>query len=697
MLQDVIEALRRNSPEAIALARAEVEAAPGNPEAHHLLGIAQRGQGDLDGARASFEKAIELAPSEAVFHFSRALLARTEGDLAHADRASASAVALDPNLFDAYLLRIQLAVAAQDFAEAERQIEMAEKADREMPGLVYLAGQVAWIKGDHERAVRLLSAAAAEQPGNAQMLATLGSAYHGQGHFAFAEQCLRRALEIDPTQTRWRRALVEALVRQNRDDEAEAELALYRQHHPREPGGLVLQAEMSLRKGKPEAALADFRTVLAQSPREMRVLAGLQDTLTAIADPALARGAWEGVLKADPALDQVWMARLAVSEEDRDYEDVLRRWREALPASAAALLHQARRDGYKGRDAEAEAGYDAVLALAPGHHDALLGKAILALHRDPAQALAPLDALIAQASPQQAVFARFVRGLAQDRLQQPEQAVAEWRQGRSSVGLEPIAQSLPPDAARDLVAGAGTEPVNPVVMLWGPPGSGSERIAFCLRTAPGRSLLQAANNAPRTPLYAGHFVARALDAAALPGVIGEMLPVYAKMLEPHLARGQQGVFDWLAQWDARIVPALRRALPGIRLVAVLRDPRDMLLNWLAFGAPSPLRFGEPVAAARWLAAQLEHLLRSRDELGLPVLIVDMDQFDAGPDEAMRDLAGFAGLPSAPDPKPATQMLADGWRLPTRLPVGRWRAYRQPLAAAFEVLAPLVERLGYPHA
>ena len=241
MLQDVIESLRQNAPDALALARAEVDAEPGNAEAHHLLGLAQRMVGDLDGARTSFDKAIELAPNESIYHLSRALLARAEGDLALADSASARSLALDPNRFDAYLLRIQLANAAGDFVEAERQIELAERADREHPQLLFLAGQVALLKGDGERAVKLLNTAAIEQPRDAQVFATLGMAYQQQGHFAFAEQSLRKALELDPVETRWRRLLVEALLSQNRNDAAEADLAIYRQDHPQDPGGMVLQ------------------------------------------------------------------------------------------------------------------------------------------------------------------------------------------------------------------------------------------------------------------------------------------------------------------------------------------------------------------------------------------------------------------------------------------------------------------------
>ncbi|HTA65044.1 MAG TPA: tetratricopeptide repeat protein [Xanthomonadaceae bacterium] len=695
----MIESLRQNAPDALALARAEVDAAPGNAEAHHLLGLAQRVTGDVAAARASFDKAIELAPNEPVYHLSRALLARAQGDLALADSASARSLALDPNRFDTYLLRIQLALAAGDFAEAERQIEMAERADREHPQLLFLAGQVALLKGDGERAVRLLGTAAIEQPRDAQVFATLGMAYQQQGHFAFAEQALRKALELDPDQTRWRRLLVEALSSQNRNDAAEAELAVYRKDHPQDPGGMALQGELRLRAGQTAAALADFRAALRQMPRDMRALAGLQNTLVAIGDPALMRGAWEGVLQDEAGLDTIWMTRLLASADDADYDDVLRRWRAALPTSVPARLHQARRDGYIGRDDEAEADYDAVLASAPTQFEALTGKAAIALHRDPAAGILRLDALIAQASPLQAPAALAIRGQARDRLGQLPEAIADWQQARAAFGTDPVDRPLPPATANALIANLPPDPAEAqVVMLWGAPGSGSERIVAALRTVSTRPLLQPADArtvSPRKPNYPESFVARALNAAELPGVVNEMVPVYARMLEPHLTQGRKGVFDWLAQWDARMVPALRRVLPGTRLIATIRDPRDMLLNWLAFGAQADLKFGDPIVSARWLAGQLEHLLFSRDDLHLPVLIVEMDRFDADPAAGVKEIAAFAGLSSAPDPQPAVRMQVDSWRLPTLLPVGRWRAYHELLAGAFDVLAPVAERLGYP--
>lgn len=699
MLQDVIDALRRKDPEALALARTNAAATPDIAAAQHLFGIAQREAGDRAGARASFERAIELAPDESLYHFSHALLAYSEGDFAAANRSSAHAVALDPNQLGAYVLRIQLALASGDHAEAERQLNLAERVDPDHPQLLFMAGQVALAKGDGDHAIELLGKAAAERPQDAQVFAALGSAYQRFGHAAFAEQALRKAMTLDPAATRLRRLLVEALISQDRVDDALAELALYRQQYPRDPAGSVLEAEMQQRAGDPAAALASYRVALAQAPRNLRVLMGAQRVLEMLADMNLARAVWEDALRQDSGFDLVWASRLAVSADEDDARDVVRRWREAMPDSAAAFLNQARQDEVDGHDARAEAGYDAVLARAPHQADALFGKAAFEFRRDPAAAVARLGTLIAHASPMQARSALSWRGQAHDALQQTPAAVADWQQAHAGLGVLPPPQSLPAEALRELSAKVPLPAANSdsqLVMLWGPPGSGSERLAAALRLSPSRPLLQAFRElAPRMLQFPEAVIARALDAEELPALAASVAMDYARTLAPVLSQGNQGVFDWLVHWDARAVPLLQRASPGTRLIAVLRDPRDLLLNWLAFAAPAGPAFVDPVANATWLANQLEHLLFSRDDLQLPALLVDMDRFDADPVATMQEIAAFADLPTAPDTQPALQRLSGPGGLPTLLPAGRWRAYRGELDAAFAVLAPLAERLGYP--
>ncbi len=697
MLQDVIEALHRKDPKALALARVEVAAAPESADAQHLLGIAQREAGDRAGARASFERAIDLAPDESQYHFSHASLAWFERDFDAANRSSAHAIALDPNQLGAYFLRIQLALARGDHAEAERQLSLAERVDPDHPQLLYMVGQIALLKGDGERAIGLLNQAAIAQPRDAQILATLGFAYRRQGHAAFAEQSVRKAMELDPRETGWRSLLIEALVDQGRSEDSDVELERYLQQRPEDPDVVLFKAQMQMRMGRMAEAAAEFRNVLKQRPGDARAISGLQQTLAGSVDREFVRDAWETVLRDDPRFDLAWALRLAAAIIEVDFDAVLHRWCDALPDSVAALLHRARRSESQGREAEAVAAYDGVLARLPLQFDALAGAAAIELPRDPAASIETLELSFSQATPAQAAAALAMRGLAHDRLQQLPLAIADWLKARAEFGMDPPDLPMPAAVASELVAGLPAASGNAeVVMLWGPPGSSVERLAAALRQSPGLRFLQAAERfAPRAPHYPESFLTRALNPAELSSVIDEVAPVYARLLEPHLAQSRLGVFDWLSQWDARVVPLLRHALPGTRLIAVLRDPRDMLLYWLAFGTPANLRFANPVAAAAWLGNQVEHLLFSRDALELPVLVVDMDRFDAQPAEAMQTIADFAALPASPDPRPALRPLVGVGHLPTLLPAGHWRIYRDELAEAFALLVPIAERLGYP--
>ena len=699
MLHDVLDALRRHSPDALELARAAVQAEPQNPDAQHLLGIAQRDAGDLEAASTSFERAIALAPEESLYHFSRGLVAFSQRDFATAAAASERAVAFDPNQLGAYLLRIQLALAAGDHAEAERQLKLAERVDPEHPQLLVVAGQIALLQGDRDRALKLLAAGAQALPNDVQALTTLGMAYLRFGHYSFAEQSLRQAMAADPDATRLRRVLVESLMGQERFDEAARELAAYQQQHPQDHASHVVGGELQLRASDARGALDSFRTALTRTPRNLRALIGLERALNMLGDVALARSVWEELLQHDSVFDPLWSSRLTTSADEADGYDVLRRWRDAMPDSAAAFLNQARQDEVDGHEDAAEAGYDAVLVRAPNQVDAQFGKIAFELRRDPALAILRLDALIAQASPPQAKPAMAWRGQAHDALQQPLEAVADWQQAHAGLGLLPPARPLPAYLLQALIATlpAPSAPVDDApILLWGPPGSGSERLAATLRFAPGRPVLQTTPELmPREMELRGDFLDRALSADTLPVAANEVAAAYAQLIAPLTQQGNdRGVFDWIATLDARLLPVLQHALPGTRLLAVLRDPRDLLLNWLAFGAPAGPNFTDTNASAHWLASQLEHLLFARDVLQLPMHIVDMDRFDSDPATELKAIAAFADLPTVPSAEPALAHRTGPGKLPALLPTGRWRAYRDVLGAAFTILTPLAERLGY---
>src|SRR3546814_5886074 len=65
-----------------------------------------------------------------------------------------------------------------------------------------------------------------------------------------------------------------------------------------------------------------------------------------------------------------------------------------------------------------------------------------------------------------------------------------------------------------------------------------------------------------------------LDPAAVAADWRDRLPARG------VANGE--VIDWLLWWDNALLPMLRTQLSHVRVLIAVRDPRDMLLDWIAF-------------------------------------------------------------------------------------------------------------------
>ena len=145
------------------------------------------------------------------------------------------------------------------------------------------------------------------------------------------------------------------------------------------------------------------------------------------------------------------------------------------------------------------------------------------------------------------------------------------------------------------------------------------------------------------------------------------------------------VFDWLPWWDNALLHALRPHVREGMLMMAVRDPRDMLLEWLAFGSAMPFAMPAPLQAAQWMAVVLNQMASLVEEQWYPNRVVRTDDFGNDPK------AVAAGMSEAMQ-----------WELPApdsvglmRFPAGHWREYAQVLAEPFALLAPVAVRLGYP--
>jgi hypothetical protein len=150
--------------------------------------------------------------------------------------------------------------------------------------------------------------------------------------------------------------------------------------------------------------------------------------------------------------------------------------------------------------------------------------------------------------------------------------------------------------------------------------------------------------------------------------------------------------DWMPYYDGRVASQL----PDARVLAVIDDPRDLLLNWMAFGAAQGMA-PAPEVAATWLAARLQAIAARIEAGDAGVCRIDSGDLLREPDAAAARVQSFLGLDTALPVERLLQARTGIGGLPTAFEPGHWRAYAEPLAAAFTRLQPLAVQLGYPPA
>ncbi len=680
---DTIEAaLTRGDPAtAKALAREALAQQPDDPRLLRLLGVAQRMAGELQDAATSFDRALGLAPDDPMLHFGRAMLALSSRDSAAAVAELDRTLALDPNALIAYVLRGHAALAQGDARGAEAQLRLAQRVDAEHPHALTLEGNLALSYGRAQDAIRVLTQAVQRAPDDSLVLSSLGLAFLAGGNPAFASQTLRRAVELQPAARRLRLALIAALRQQRRLAEALAEAETLRQLNPADPDVPTLHIELRLAAGDSKGALQILRSLQAESAEPVAQLGraidlllrgGAIDAARVLVDEALAR-------KADDLA--LWRAgALPHSHDPATLAAYAGRWLEAHPENAEARLALAEAAEQMGDLARAEALADAVLARTGQRGPANFIKLRAELRHDPAAALTRTERLLPAARGESALRACLVwRGLALDALGRCDEAAASWLQARA---LPVMARALPPTERPTLETADSDEGAAPR-LLWGPPGSPVRAVATLLQGTPGIAVLvdRFGNEARPDGLGPDRPDGAVAHQSTWRAMLGSL------DIDPAMA------LDWLPSLDPRHFACL----PDARLLAVLADPRDLLLNWLALGSTQEYVFPGAAEAGAWLAALLAPLTGRLAEPRAGDLVLRHEALTDDPAGACARIAAFLGRESALD---ANLLQRAGFGLggqPLSLSPQRWRAYAEPLAEGFAPLHEVAVRLGYPAA
>ncbi|PKM01640.1 MAG: hypothetical protein CVV17_06865, partial [Gammaproteobacteria bacterium HGW-Gammaproteobacteria-7] len=455
------------------------------------------------------------------------------------------------------------ALASGDLDEADRLLKLALRVDPEHPQVMIVKGQLLAARGDTDASMAALTKALERAPNDPLAQVSLGLAYLQNGHFAFAAELLEKAVAQRPEAFGLRWALIRALKEQDRLGEALIHVETLLTHQPDNLPALALRGDIRISGGNLEGGLDDYRRALDLSPQRLALLSPMLGVLLNRGLRQPARDLVEEQLQREPLNDALWQGRVRLDAGDFPAQvEIITRWAAALPDSTACLEAQAQQSELLGDLSRARELAERAIA---GDASRATAEFILIradIRDNPAAALPRLERAFSAAQGNQSRrMVLFWEGIAYDRLDQPAEAVERWSQmlRHQAPGL-PLPVSAPRES--DTAPDGGPAPK----LMWTLPGSRPDRLAALFEALPAALTADRFGTLPRAD---GLGPVKALDAFGQPA---EPLPTWRRLLADR-GLDPATVVEWIPGWDER----LASRLPGSRLLALVRDPRDLLL------------------------------------------------------------------------------------------------------------------------
>jgi tetratricopeptide (TPR) repeat protein len=691
MLKDSIEHHRLGRlDEAEEGYRAHLAGQPDDAEALHLLGLLRHQRGASAEAENLLLRAHTLAPETAAIELTLGTLRFQAGDFDASRAHYEKALALDPNIGTAHAGLGQIALLRGESDDAERHFRIALRAGEDAQALSGL-GAILLERDDIDAALRHLGRAADLVPNDPTIQMTLGRAFAKRGTDAFAEKAFENALRVKPDFVAARHALGSLTLKARRMRDAEAHYRKLLEIAGAEAAGHVGLGDVARAEERHEDAIAEYRAALAIDPKQSTPVRALAWSLMRAGRNDEAIAAYDGYLALAPDDHEVLTARADLLMLIGRLVDSLSDWRALAtrnPGDMQAHSRIALIEERLGLVDSADRSATLVLRAWPNEPEMLFVRARARMRaRDDESARRILEdmAALPLRKGQERQRMNYL-GLLHDRAGEIVQAVRCFRKAQ-----EDIPAAMPPlDVPHPALERALVEPVeapwpHAPILLLGTPGSGVERVAALLADQAGLTVLrdrvaapQRADDfeQPRFPYYCGELAEADREA---------LRERYLAALGAANVPLDRPIVDWLPRWDAHLLALVRRAFPGTRIVVVERDPRDALLNWLAFGWARGFPCADLPTFSQWLHRAREHI-RYADALDEPKrIVVDADDVLDDPLANGGKLAGFLGIDAL---NPGTNLAAASrglGGLPVQFPRGHSQHYVGAMAEAFAFL------------
>lgn len=248
---------------------------PNTPLYHNSLGNIRRALGDLEGARASLEKALKLKAD-----YPEALnnLGVVEKDSARPGRALElyrKALALKPDYADAHSNLGALLLTQGEVTAARTAIERALALAPEHADAWFNQGVAERLAGRRTASIRAFERAANLRPGYADALAEMGLGLEESGDSAEARRCFEAALQREPGHFKAQYGLAQALLHQRDAGAAALVLAQALELAPKRDPLWTLDGAVKTALGDLAGAEKSYRKALELAPGSAAAYQGL--------------------------------------------------------------------------------------------------------------------------------------------------------------------------------------------------------------------------------------------------------------------------------------------------------------------------------------------------------------------------------------------------------------------------------------
>jgi len=317
-----------NFAQAEKVCRQLLNARPGNPDAHNILGVTLQALGRPDEAVQSLRQAAELAPGAASIHANLGEVLRQQGKTEEAVKALEEAVKLDPthaqalnNLGITYFERGRPKLAADYYRKAlEVRPDMAEAHNN--------LGNALRVAGDVDGAIHAYQDALVHRERYPEAYNNLGGLLQQRGQLDEAEHAFRKAVGQKPGFADAYVNLASVHVAKKNDLEALRVLGDALKLSPTHVPTLILTSRTQLRRGAYQLAEQAARHALNQDPDNAEALTVLGQLLHETDRYDEAIEVLEKALKANPknaeALNFYGIALKSVGRLDEAREQILK-------------------------------------------------------------------------------------------------------------------------------------------------------------------------------------------------------------------------------------------------------------------------------------------------------------------------------------------------------------------------------------